>query len=157
MYQQGSNEGLYIGTDIGVFYTDASMTDWIPYQNGLPNVLVNDLEISYRDNTLWAGTYGRGLWATDLNMAAVGIETKYGNSTFDVFPNPNSGTFTIEVPDTKVYDITVHNVHGDLVFEEHQLHSSQNVIDLSHVNSGVYIVRLKIDNNTISRKIIINK
>ena len=157
VYQQGSNEGLYIGTDIGVFYTDASMTDWIPYQNGLPNVLVNDLEISYRDNTLWAGTYGRGLWATDLNMAAVGIETKYGNSTFDVFPNPNSGTFTIEVPDTKVYDITVHNVHGDLVFEEHQLHSSQNVIDLSHVNSGVYIVRLKIDNNTISRKIIINK
>jgi photosystem II stability/assembly factor-like uncharacterized protein len=157
VYQQGSNEGLYIGTDIGVFYTDASMTDWIPYQNGLPNVIVNDLEISYRDNTLWAGTYGRGLWATDLNMAAVGIETQYGNSKVDIFPNPNSGTFSIEVPDTKVYDITVHNVHGELVFEKHQLLSSQNVIDLNHVNSGVYIVRLKIDNTSISRKIIINK
>ena len=43
-YLKGSNEGLYIGTDIGVFYTDASMTDWVPYQNGLPNVIVSDLE-----------------------------------------------------------------------------------------------------------------
>ncbi|MFM7543785.1 MAG: VPS10 domain-containing protein [Ignavibacteria bacterium] len=157
VYQEGSNEGLYIGTDIGVFYTDASMTDWIPYQNGLPNVIVNDLEISYRDKTLWAGTYGRGLWATELNMTAVGIVMQNGNSNIDVFPNPNSGTFTIEVPDTKMYDITVHNVHGELVFEQHQLPSSQNVIDLTHLNSGVYIVRLTIDDRTISRKMIINK
>lgn len=75
-----------------------------------------------------------------------------GISKIDVFPNPNSGTFTVEVPNTKVFDITVHNVHGELVFEEHQLHSSQNVIDLSHVNSGVYIVRLTLDDATISRK-----
>lgn len=38
------------------------MTDWVPYQNGLPNVIVSDLEISYNDNKLWAGTHGRGLW-----------------------------------------------------------------------------------------------
>jgi len=156
-YLKGSNEGLYIGTDIGVFYTDASMTDWVPYQNGLPNVIVNDLEISYNDNKLWAGTYGRGLWKTDLYTGAVGIETQNINKEIYIFPNPNSGKFSVQVPDNKQYDIAVCNIHGEVVFEQRQIHSSHNAIELNDVKPGVYFVRLTIDNTTISRKIIINK
>ena len=66
VYQNGTNEGLYIGTDVGVFYTDGSMSDWIPYETGLPNVVVTELEISYNNNKLWAATFGRGLWSSDL-------------------------------------------------------------------------------------------
>jgi photosystem II stability/assembly factor-like uncharacterized protein len=156
-YLKGSNEGLYIGTDIGVFYTDASMTDWVPYQNGLPSVIVNDLEISYNDNKLWAGTYGRGLWKTDLYTGAVGIETQNINKEIYIFPNPNIGKFSVQVPDNKQYDVAVCNMHGEVVFEERQIHSSQNIIELNDVKPGVYFVRLTIDNTTISRKIIINK
>ena len=156
-YLKGSNEGLYIGTDIGVFYTDASMTDWVPYQNGLPNVIVNDLEISYNDNKLWAGTYGRGLWKTDLYTGAVGIETQNINKEIYIFPNPNSGKFSVQAPDNKQYDIAVCNIHGEVVFEQRQIHSSHNAIELNDVKPGVYFVRLTIDNTTISRKIIINK
>jgi hypothetical protein len=156
-YLKGSNEGLYIGTDIGVFYTDASMTDWVPYQNGLPNVIVNDLEISYNDNKLWAGTYGRGLWKTDLYTGAVGIETQNINKEIYIFPNPNSGKFSVQVPDNKQYDVAVCNMHGEVVFEQRQIHSSHNAIELNDVKPGVYFVRLTIDNTTISRKIIINK
>lgn len=156
-YLKGSNEGLYIGTDIGVFYTDASMTDWVPYQNGLPSVIVNDLEISYNDNKLWAGTYGRGLWKTDLYTGAVGIETQNINKEIYIFPNPNSGKFSVQVPDNKQYDVAVCNIHGEVVFEQRQIHSSQNAIELNDVKPGVYFVRLTIDNTTISRKIIISK
>ncbi len=156
-YLKGSNEGLYIGTDIGVFYTDASMIDWVPYQNGLPNVIVSDLEISYNDNKLWAGTYGRGLWKTDLYTGAVGIETQNINKEIYIFPNPNIGKFSVQVPDNKQYDVAVYNIQGEIVFEQRQIHSSQNAIELNHVKSGVYFVRLTIDNTTISRKIIINK
>lgn len=70
VYQKGSNDGLYIGTDVGVYYRDNTMTDWTPFQNGLPNVIVNELEISYGDNKIWAGTYGRGLWSSHLYGAA---------------------------------------------------------------------------------------
>jgi hypothetical protein len=66
VYQNGSADGLYIGTDIGVFFRDASMTDWITYNSGLPNVIVTELEISASNNKLWAGTFGRGLWSTSL-------------------------------------------------------------------------------------------
>lgn len=69
VYQNGSADGLYIGTDLGVYYRDATMSDWIPYNTGLPNVIVNELEISYNNNKLWAATFGRGLWNSDLYCA----------------------------------------------------------------------------------------
>ncbi|MEO6253358.1 MAG: 3-coathanger stack domain-containing protein [Ferruginibacter sp.] len=61
-----TNDPIYIGTDIGVFYKDNSLGDWIPYHNGLPAVEVTDLELNFTDNLLRAGTYGRGMWETSL-------------------------------------------------------------------------------------------
>ncbi len=66
VYENGSLDGVYIGTDVGVYYRDATMTDWAPFYLGLPNVVVRDLEIHYPTNTLRAGTYGRGMWQTPL-------------------------------------------------------------------------------------------
>jgi photosystem II stability/assembly factor-like uncharacterized protein len=64
--QTGTNDGIYVGTDVGVYYTDATMNFWMPYSNGLPNVIVNELEIHYATNKLRAATYGRGLWETGI-------------------------------------------------------------------------------------------
>lgn len=67
-----SNEGLYLGTDIGVFYRDAINTQWIQYSNGLPSAAwVTELEIYYDPagqpfDLLRAGTFGRGLWSSPL-------------------------------------------------------------------------------------------
>ncbi len=62
---QGANNGayqIYIGTDIGVFYKSNSSANWGYFSNGLPRVMVTDLEIT--NNYLYAGTYGRGIWRT---------------------------------------------------------------------------------------------
>jgi photosystem II stability/assembly factor-like uncharacterized protein len=58
------NEGLYIGTDIGVFYRNDNIGDWIFFDNGLPATRVMDLDIS--GDRIYAGTHGRGLWSSDL-------------------------------------------------------------------------------------------
>lgn len=63
-YQAGSNDGLYIGTNIGVFYRNASMTDWIYFSNGLPATRIEDLQIDL--GYLYAGTFGRGIWRSEL-------------------------------------------------------------------------------------------
>lgn len=65
-YETGSNDGLYIGTDMGAFYKDNSMNNWQPFMNGLPNVIVRELEIVYPINKIRAATYGRGIWESDL-------------------------------------------------------------------------------------------
>lgn len=67
VYQNGSSDGLYIGTDFGVYYRDATLTDWVPYGNNLPNVIVSDMEIFYAGQKLRAATYGRGIWEVDVN------------------------------------------------------------------------------------------
>lgn len=62
---------VYIGTDIGVFYRDNNLGDWIPFSNGLPVAEVTDLEVNDADNILWAGTYGRGIWQSSLYSSCV--------------------------------------------------------------------------------------
>jgi hypothetical protein len=42
------------------------MDDWTWYMDGLPNVMVHELEINYTSQKLVAATYGRGIWQTDL-------------------------------------------------------------------------------------------
>jgi len=64
--QKNSNGDLYAGTDFGVYFTNDTLGDWVAYQSGLPNVIVDDLEINYSSSTLYAATYGRGIWETDL-------------------------------------------------------------------------------------------
>ncbi|CAN5331479.1 T9SS type A sorting domain-containing protein [soil metagenome] len=71
VYQNGSPDALYAATDLGVYYIDNTMSNWIPYNSGLPNVRVTEIEIQYGVGKLRAGTYGRGLWETDLNVAVV--------------------------------------------------------------------------------------
>lgn len=63
---QGANNGnyqVYIGTDIGVFYRSNALTDWAYFSNGLPRVMVTDLELN--GTYIYAGTYGRGIWRSD--------------------------------------------------------------------------------------------
>ena len=69
VYQTGTDDGLYVGTDIGVFYKDNSLSNWQPFSQALPKVIVNELEINYASGKLRAATYGRGLWETDLFVA----------------------------------------------------------------------------------------
>ena len=63
---RNSNNPLYLGTSLGVYYRDDSMTSWQPFDANLPNVSVTDLEINLEDAKLIAATYGRGVWQTDI-------------------------------------------------------------------------------------------
>ena len=47
VYQSYAKDDLYIGTDIGVFHKDSTMSEWQLFNNGLPHVSVRELEIQY--------------------------------------------------------------------------------------------------------------
>ena len=69
VYQKDSPDRLYIGTDIGVFYSDYNSAYWERFGDNLPNVVVNDIEINYGPNSqtkLRVATYGRGMWESDV-------------------------------------------------------------------------------------------
>lgn len=61
-HDENTNGGIYVGTDIGVYYYDNDLGLWTAFMNNLPNVIVNDLEINEDNSVIRAGTYGRGVW-----------------------------------------------------------------------------------------------
>lgn len=67
-YQEGSNDRIYVGTDIGVFFRDNSMTDgrWDFYGIGGPRNLISDMDINDCGQKLVCSTLGRGLWEVPL-------------------------------------------------------------------------------------------
>lgn len=72
VYHEGSNNGLFIGTEIGVFYRDDDLADWHYYGNNLPSVRVYDLKIlpGNDNDKLFIGTHGRGIWSTEIESMA---------------------------------------------------------------------------------------
>lgn len=74
VYDINTDEGMYIGGDMGIYYKDATMDDWIPFAQGFPVAAwVTELEIYYgngiEDSRLRACTFGRGVWESDLYSA----------------------------------------------------------------------------------------
>jgi hypothetical protein len=65
VYQKGSPNRLYIGTDAGVYYKDDKVGEWTKFCD-FPNAIVTTLKINYCAGKLRASTFGRGLWEADL-------------------------------------------------------------------------------------------
>ena len=111
-FYPNSQEGIYVASDAGVYYRDASMVDWIMFSNGLPiDASVNEIEIYHNpsdpsEDAIRAGTFGRGMWSSPLwqgvleaNFEAdqtnvpIGCEINF----FDLSPGvPTSWAWTFE-------------------------------------------------------------
>lgn len=69
VYHEIGDDGLYIGTDLGVYFRNSKINKWIYFNNGLPNVVVTDLKIQLKSGKIRAATFGRGLWESLLYTA----------------------------------------------------------------------------------------
>ena len=58
---------LFIATDVGVFRTTNLGKTWIKVGANLPLVPINDIDLPAGSNTLYAATYGRSVWTTQLD------------------------------------------------------------------------------------------
>ena len=88
-----SKDALYLGTDKGVYYRDASMTYWEPYSTGLPSIQITQMEINYKENTLRVSTFGRGIWKSNLKCPPASLDYSqwynYGFSPSGVYEATN--------------------------------------------------------------------
>ena len=70
--EKGSDGGLYVGTDMGVYYTNNKKMQqypnsaWIRYSTNLPRIEASRMIINYVTNNVYTGTFGRGLWRSGL-------------------------------------------------------------------------------------------
>ncbi len=57
---------LFLGNDAGVHVSIDGGKRWVRMRNNMPTVAVHDLLVHPRENDLVVGTYGRGLYITDI-------------------------------------------------------------------------------------------
>ncbi|MBE7629672.1 VPS10 domain-containing protein [Tenacibaculum piscium] len=57
-----NNETIYVGTELGLYYTNNTTTNWTKLGAGLPNVIISDIKVSKSNGNVYVGTFGRGMW-----------------------------------------------------------------------------------------------
>jgi hypothetical protein len=113
----GTNRGLFANGLHGVFYLEDGSNIWKLYKPGIPNVPASYLKINYCTGKIVAGTYGRGIWETDLPLGWDNPPVITTNETWDgyrVILNP------VHIPDGKTLTINgkvAFTANGKLVVE----------------------------------------
>ncbi|MEZ4919786.1 MAG: T9SS type A sorting domain-containing protein [Saprospiraceae bacterium] len=147
LYDEETNF-LFVGTDIGVYYTDADEINWQVFGEGLPNVYVFDLKVRAATRTLYIGTHGRGVWSADLTQLPVGTETlaDSGQRT-KLYPNPASSRvyFNSANPHRADFQLRVMDVHGRQVLEQNWKNQAIGELSFStqFLSNGIYYVELR--------------
>jgi photosystem II stability/assembly factor-like uncharacterized protein len=54
---------MFVATDVGVYTSSTKRVHWYYLGHGLPNSPITDLRYLPRVHTLWAGTFGHGVWS----------------------------------------------------------------------------------------------
>tara|TARA_Y100001954_G_C15572606_1_gene484281 strand:- start:201 stop:572 length:372 start_codon:yes stop_codon:yes gene_type:complete len=121
--------------------------------NGLPNVIVNELEIQNLEGTISAATYGRGVWESNLNSTNTNIRN-IGSGTFTLYPNPAKESFIINFPNKNNYQVNIYTITGLLV-KQFSFKKPNNKIFTDDLSVGCYILELTSEEGTQKKKLII--
>jgi hypothetical protein len=155
-------QAMYVGTDVGVYYRDNQSSGWQKYSVGLPNVIINELEIHQGLQKLRAATYGRGMWEVDLyNVALLGTPTKPDLQYADdyvLYPNPSSGRLFIDQIGDQINEahFSLFDLSGRQVFER-QINQLVNELDIEGLSDGVYLFRISREGVEKRGKVVIRR
>ncbi len=157
IWDNNGKDGLYLGMDYGIYYIDNTFSEWQPFNNLIPNVMINEFDINKTTNTLYAGTYGRGLWASPLVEGTAGIDEVLTGDKVSIYPNPATSEVTIALPKSMNAEIRIFDISGKLVvFEAQTLVDSKHNVNISSLIPGAYFVRINSEEGTVTKKLLIN-
>jgi photosystem II stability/assembly factor-like uncharacterized protein/ribosomal protein L24E len=120
-YIPGGTGDMMIATDLGVYVLPALSNTWSSQSLGLPNVIVSDIEFNVPLNKIYISTFGRGIWATELDVFTNSILAPTAAVRMNLFPSPNNGSFTIQMNGSAAMDayvLEIIDVMGKVVHQE---------------------------------------
>jgi hypothetical protein len=155
-------EGVFVGTDMGVFYRNNSTNGWVFYNDELPLVMVNELEVLPQFGKIRAATYGRGIWEAPLSGTIVSVEKmKSLAREIVLYPNPAQEQTHIRFSELSAAptQIRIYDVTGKL-FQTIDLpvqNSNDISIDTKHFPAGVYMLNLIMQDGVVTKKLNVVK
>ena len=95
---------------------------------------------------------GRDGWEAVISCNVLDI-AEYDNAV-GIYPNPNSGTFSIKLKDCNRALVKVYTTTGKLVYSK-SMNTASMTVDMSGYAKGVYFVRVQSGENTYVKKLIL--
>jgi len=88
----------------------------------------------------------------DYNCQNIGLGTVDKSVTnFEMYPNPSNGEINLSANSN--FDVTIYSINGEVVYSKVNVNS--NVVLNLDVTTGVYFVKVRKDNSTLTKKLII--
>ena len=149
---------VIIGTELGVWYTNTFATAspiWKQSYNGMSNVKVVDLDLR-NDNTVFAATYGRGLFSGVFTSPLLSSNDVSLNDGVKIYPNPSKGNINISINNySGSLKVNLLDLNGRQVYSnEFNDFSLEKSINIENYQSGVYLMNLEGEGIKLTRKII---
>lgn len=131
--------------DFGNGVTSTSLNPSVSYTaNGSYVITLIASHPCYQDTT-----------SATITIIEVGIENYSVEDGLTIFPNPTGGKIKISFGSIQeTNSLFIYNVCGEMLFTKDNIMSDEEV-DLSSLNKGIYVVQLKSKNKTLNKKIIL--
>ena len=151
---------LFLATykGINILNSNGTWEDITSLNSRLPYDEVTSLAFDTVGN-LWIGTMGGGLAVYKENGLVVEVNSpsKFNNTSFNIYPNPSNGMFTIESSFKDISSLKIFDIQGKLVKKIPKNINNSTIIkiDLSNLGKGVYFVIINSGDNYYSRKVMV--
>src|SRR5690606_8649769 len=90
-------------------------------------------------------------------QSVLSVDEPIFQNTLKLYPNPSSGQITISNPNTlNISNIEIYSVLGNLAYQS-ELNTTANTfsLDLNTLNSGIYLLKITLENGqTTTQKLI---
>jgi len=145
-----SGTNIFTGTfGNGVFLSENNGDYWMAMNYGL--TCLNIWSLGINDNYLFAGCGG----VFRYPLSSVGINIPYEQTRYQIFPNPNYGSFTIKTT-KEIQSIKILNNLGITILAKSKFEQCQEIpINIENYAQGLYILQIMSNNEIYSAKILV--
>ena len=147
--------GWAVGANGAIIETSNGGENWEIVGSGLTTSLLRGIHFTSQSNGYAVGNQKTLLKYTELS----GTGNKWVETLiFDVYPNPASNRIEFIRSEflTKNCIIEIHDLDGKTLTEKQMKSEQEKIgIDVSHLQSGIYLCTMKTDKKRMTKKIII--
>lgn len=153
----------YVGTEAqGVYISEDGGDTWSSFNHGLNKSNITRLRLTDSNpRNLYAGTEDGGVWVTTLKKEVTAVPTlQEPEISFSIFPNPNSGIFSIITSSDAGLKgrLKIVNLLGEVVYSRNNIELGSNnahEVSVGNIAPGNYILVFTNNKLTINKKVII--
>ncbi|SRX55037.1 T9SS type A sorting domain-containing protein [Aequorivita sp. CIP111184] len=152
---------LLVATDLNVWFSINEGASWDILGNGLPLTVIMDLKLHEPTQTLYAGTFGRGMFSIDnvVNICLGIDDNELSASSIILYPNPATLEFTISQTLSLEGSIQLFNISGKMIKElfHGNFGTNKNIkIKTDGIASGIYLIRVSSGEKSVTTKLVIS-